>query len=128
MILGIGSDLLDVRRLQTVVERSGERFLTKVFTENERHYCKARLTNPFSAYGSTFAAKEAVLKAIGHTNGIRWHDIEIIRQDHGAPVVKLCGAALQNCVNKVGSHNFAIHLTLTDEPPFAMAFVVLEKI
>lgn len=128
MIVGIGTDLLDFRRLQVVVERSGKRFLTKIFTEQERRYCDARQSNPFATYGSTFAAKEAVLKAIGHTNGVRWHDIEIVRQSNGAPTVQLHGAALQNCMAKVGSANFAVHLTLTDEPPQAMAFVVLEKL
>lgn len=126
MIVGIGVDLVDFRRIQAATERLGERFLDRLFTQQERSYCESRRANPFATYGTTFAGKEAVLKAIGRTDGIRWHDIEIIRQPHGKPIVQLDGVALQRCMD-LTSKRFTMHITLTDEPPYAQSFAVLEQ-
>lgn len=128
MIVGLGTDLLDIRRLQKAVERQGSRFLEKLFTEDERNFCDSRKANPYATYGTTFAAKEATLKAIGHTDGIQWHNIEIVRLPNGKPTVQLHDTAHKRCLELTDSQPYVIHLTLTDEPPYAQAFVVIEKI
>ena len=128
MIAGLGIDLLDYRRLQEAVERQGTRFLERLFTENERRFCDSRKANPYATYGTTFAAKEAALKAIGDTNGIRWHDIEVVRLPSGKPTLQLHGVAHERCLELTTSQPYTLHLTLTDEPPYAQACVIIEKI
>lgn len=125
MIVGVGTDLVDCRRIGHIVSRVGERFLEKVFTEHERAFCDNRKARRFEAYGTTFAAKEAALKAIAHVKGIRWHDIEVVRESGGRPTLKFYGAARGNLEKKC--QQFRVHLSLSDEPPYAQAFVAIES-
>lgn len=126
MIIGIGTDLLDYRRLEESANKQGPRFLEKIFTLTERQFCNARKANPFATYGTTFAGKEAVLKAMGNVQDIGWHDIEIVRLENGKPTVKLYKIAHERCLSLSGGA-YVFHLSLTDEPPYAQAFAILQK-
>ena len=127
MILGIGTDLVDERRIQRSIDRFGNRFLDRIFTDAER--AEASTRGSASLYfAKRFAAKEAVYKALTGAGvaGMGWKDAEITNTDHGAPRVSLtgrCKTALERLTPE--GYNAAINLSLSDEPPFAMAFVVI---
>ncbi len=128
MILGIGSDLCDIRRISRSLERFGERFTTRIFTPGERARCDARATRAGS-YARRFAAKEACSKALGTglRRGVFWRDMEVVNKPGGQPTMRLTGGALERLRSLVpDGHEAAIHVTLTDEPPMAQAFVVIE--
>src|SRR5438309_10337388 len=94
MIVGMGVDIAEVERIQGAIERHGEVFLRRVYTTREREYCE-RFRNKFERYAGRFAAKEAAMKALGTgwRGGVRWQDIEIMREDSGKPTLELRGAA-----------------------------------
>ncbi len=125
MIIGIGTDLVDCGRLQKANERIGQRFLDRVFTKTEQERCDLR-AHRFQSYGKVFAAKEAVLKALGDVSGIQWQEIEITHLPNGKPIVTLSGTALNNLRNLLmKDQTEKIDLSITDEPPYAQAFVVI---
>lgn len=125
MILGIGSDLIDCRRIQKIIERQRIKFLNRVFTNLEQERCNRRHLT-FQSYGKIYAAKEAVLKAIGNTQGIHWRHIEIRHSIVGRPLVVLTEQAKKNYEALIPTTmSGKIDLTLTDEPPYAQAFVVI---
>lgn len=127
MIIGIGSDLLDMRRMDAVLSRQGQKFIDRIFTPHEQTRATER-THANRSYAKMFAAKEAVAKALGtgFGHGVSWHDIEIGRQVGAAPHVELKGNALKIFIKKIPPHyHGVIHLTITDEPPYAQAFAVL---
>lgn len=128
MILGIGSDLLDCRRLQKVIDRQGQRFLNRVFTVLEQERCNRRYQS-VQSYGKIYAAKESVVKAIGNVQGIHWQHIEIKHLPNGRPSVTLTEQASINYQALIPAGMFGrIDLTLTDEPPFAQAFAVISAV
>ncbi|RZI45266.1 holo-ACP synthase [Candidatus Finniella inopinata] len=125
MIVGIGTDLIDCRRLEKAIGRHGQRFLDRVFTPQEQRRCLNR-HHVYQSFGKIYAAKEAALKAIGNTKGIDWQHIEIDHFPTGKPRVVLTHQALANYsalipVDMCGK----LDLSLTDEPPYAQAFVVI---
>ncbi len=125
MIVGIGVDLLDCRRLEGVLERQKQRFLDRVFTKTEQERCQNR-RNFISSLGKIYAAKEATVKAIGNVQGIHWQHIEINHLPNGRPIVSLSGKALINYGTLIPANMCGkIDLSLTDEPPYAQAFVVI---
>jgi holo-[acyl-carrier protein] synthase len=130
MILGIGSDLCDIRRIEKTLARHGDRFTHRVFTQGERDTCERRAARAPS-YARRFAAKEACAKALGtgFQNGIFWRDLEVVNLPSGQPTIHLTGAALKRLEN-LTPHGYTalIHITLTDEPPLAQAFVIIEAI
>ena len=129
MILGIGSDLVDIRRVASSLERFGERFAERLFTEAER--AKAgRAANPAPVYARRFAAKEAAAKALGvGISGLGWRDIEVVNDAAGAPSLTLHGGALDRLASLTPQGCAArLHLSLTDDPPYALAFVVIEAL
>jgi len=123
-IYGIGIDLVRVDRIKELVERWGERFETRVFTEFERQFCSGR-KNRTACLALRFAAKEAFVKALGL--GIRkpvlWQDVEVRQNALGKPEISLTTSALQYCRDK-GIHSW--HLSLTDEGQYGAAVVVIE--
>lgn len=126
MIVSIGIDLHDTRRLNDIIQKHGKKFLDRIFTSQEQLFCEKRTISRHLAYGKTFAAKEATLKALQNVEKIRWHDIEILRLSSGRPVISLYAQALltfENLTN--GSQTAQIHLSLSDEDPYAQAFVVI---
>ncbi|MGJ4856366.1 holo-ACP synthase [Labrys sp. La1] len=127
MIIGIGSDLCDIRRIEAALARYGERFQQRCFTEAERAKAAGR-ADKAGTLAKRFAAKEACSKALGTgISGIHWHDMEILNAESGRPELRLTGAALQLLDSLLpAGHEAHIHLSLTDEHPLAQAFVVIE--
>ena len=128
MILGIGSDLVDVRRIESVITRHGERFLLRIFTATERARAERR-ANRMETYAKRFAAKEAFSKAVGtgFKRGVFMKDIGVVNLPSGQPTLALTGGAKQRLDALVpAGHRAHIHLTMTDDHPFAMAVVIIE--
>jgi holo-[acyl-carrier protein] synthase len=126
MIYGIGVDLIKVDRLARVLERYGERFLKRVFTDREIAYCHGRAHQGVYQFAQRFAAKEAFSKALGvglRQGGIRWRDVEVLPDPRGKPEIHVTGRAARLCREMSIT---AMHLSLTDEDNFAVAMVVLE--
>jgi holo-[acyl-carrier protein] synthase len=125
MILGTGIDIAEVHRIRESVERFGDRFLRRVFTENEIRYCEKKVTR-FESYAARFAAKEAGMKALGTgwSHGIRWRDIEVVRPQGQRPTLQFHGAAAAIAA-KLGTKNIALSLTHTSGQ--AVAHVILEN-
>jgi holo-[acyl-carrier protein] synthase len=130
MILGVGSDLVDVRRIERVIERHGDRFLLRIFTETERAKADRRVTRT-ETYAKRFAAKEACAKALGtgFRAGIFWRDLGVINLPSGRPTMKLTGGALERlrAITPPG-HDARIDLTITDEGPMAQALVIISAV
>src|SRR5579871_7063385 len=128
MIIGLGSDLIDIRRIEQTLERFGPRFINRVFTELEQRKSERRAARA-ATYAKRFAAKEACAKALGTglRNGVFWRDMGVINLPSGQPTLKLTGGAAKRLseILPPGTEPF-IHLTITDEPPVALAFVVIE--
>jgi holo-[acyl-carrier protein] synthase len=125
MIVGTGVDIAEVPRIREVIERHGERFLKRIFTEGEIQYCESK-ANRVERYAARFAAKEAGMKAIGTgwNHGVRWRDLEVARKPGGRPTLLLHGKAAEFAA-KLGATNIALSLTHTAEQAFAQ--VILEK-
>src|SRR5215212_3524485 len=127
MIIGIGSDITDIRRIEKVIERHGERFLNRIFTDTERARAERRAKS-VETYAKRFAAKEACAKALG--TGMRagewWRDMGVVNLPSGSPTMKLTGGAAARLEKLTPAGCVAdIHLTITDEYPLAQAFVVI---
>ena len=128
MILGIGSDLCDISRIERVLARFGERFTHRVFTEGERVKGDRRAARAAS-YARRFAAKEACAKALGTgmNLGVFWRDMEVVNLPGGRPTMRLTGGALARLrAMTPPGHEAVVHVSLTDDPPVAQAFVVIE--
>ena len=130
MILGIGSDLSDIRRIQVTLDRFGERFTHRIFTELERTRSD-RKPDAASSYAKRFAAKEACAKALGTgmRRGVFWRDMGVVNMRSGQPTMALTGGALLRLNAMVPVGQVAkIHLSLTDDHPYAQAFVIIEAV
>lgn len=130
MILGIGSDLCDIRRIENSLERFGERFTQRIFTEGEQAKSDRRATRAAS-YARRFAAKEACAKALGTglSEGVFWRDMGVINLPSGAPTMRLTnGAARRLEAILPAGHTAHIHVTITDDFPLAQAFVIIEAL
>jgi len=128
MILGIGSDLCDIRRIEKSITRFGDRFIHRIFTEGERARSDRRAAR-FPSYARRFAAKEACAKALGTglSQGVFWRDMEVVNLPSGRPTMRLSGGALDRLREMTPeAHEAVIHVSLTDDPPLAQAFVVIE--
>ena len=127
MILGVGSDLIDVRRIERTIERHGERFLDRIFTPLERAKAEGRARR-IETYAKRFAAKEACAKALGTgiRQGVWWRDMGVINLPSGRPTMLLTGGARKrlDALTPKG-HVAQIDITITDEGPMAVAFVVI---
>ena len=125
MIYGIGVDIVNIKRMEGVIQRWGDRFIKRVFTEDETEFCYKRAFPP-SAFALRFAAKEAFSKALGlgMKNGLRWRDIEVFHFPLGKPGLKTLGRSSEICrENKING----FHLSLSDDGEYGIAMVVLEK-
>ncbi|WP_434721850.1 holo-ACP synthase [Mesorhizobium sp. RIZ17] len=130
MIIGIGSDLIDIRRIEKSLERHGQRFVQRIYTEVERAKSERRAARAAS-YAKRFAAKEACAKALGTgmAEGVFWRDMGVVNLPSGAPTMALTGGAaarLEKILPK--GHRALIHLTITDDFPLAQAFVIIEAV
>jgi holo-[acyl-carrier protein] synthase len=130
MIIGIGSDLIDVRRVAKVIERHGDRFLDRIFTAAERTRAERRAKS-VETYAKRFAAKEACSKALGTgiRAGVWWRDMGVVNLPSGRPTMQLTGGALARLVAITpAGYEARIDLTITDEGPMAQALVVISAV
>lgn len=147
MIVGSGVDIIDMRRIQKVWDKYGNRFLDRIFTPYEQNYCLKKnnqklhpcdqTTLAGNSFAKIFAAKEATLKAIGDTTQIAWHDIEVRHEPSGRPTLIVMGQALQN-LHLIIHNTFPFyntqqkippiftHISLSDDIPYGIAHVILE--
>jgi len=125
MIVGTGIDIAEVPRIAESIQRFGDRFLRRVFTESEIQYCESK-SNRIERYAARFAAKEAAMKALGTgwSRGVRWRDIEVLRQPGGRPTIKFHGKAAEFAA-RMNTKNVALSLSHTSEQ--AIAQVILES-
>ncbi|HEY8137498.1 MAG TPA: holo-ACP synthase [Methylocystis sp.] len=128
MIIGFGADLCDIRRIADALERHGERFPRRLFTLAEREYCDSK-TARAASYAKRFAAKEACAKAlgVGISHGVGWLDMGVVNLPSGMPTLELTGGAAARLLQITPPGTAArVHLTLTDEEPYAQAMVLIE--
>jgi holo-[acyl-carrier protein] synthase len=130
MIIGVGSDLADIRRIEATLARFGDRFTARIFTELERARSE-RKADRAASYAKRFAAKEACAKALGTglRAGVFWRDMGVVNARSGAPTLALTGGAARRlaAITPAG-FEARVHLSLTDDHPWAQAFVVIEAI
>jgi holo-[acyl-carrier protein] synthase len=130
MIIGLGSDLIDIRRIEKTLERHGARFIERIFTETEQRKSDGRKQRAAS-YAKRFAAKEACAKALGTglSHGVFWKDMGVANLPSGKPTMRLTGGAkarLEEMTPK--GLKAVVHLTITDDFPLAQAFVIIEAL
>jgi holo-[acyl-carrier protein] synthase len=130
MILGLGSDLCDIRRIEKTLEQHGERFIARLYTDIERKKSETR-ANRAASYAKRFAAKEACAKALGTglNHGVYWRDMGVVNMPGGKPTMALTGGALArlNAITPPG-HRAQIDLSITDDFPMAQAIVIISAI
>jgi holo-[acyl-carrier protein] synthase len=130
MILGVGSDLIDIRRIENAIARFGDRFLDRIFTEAERRRCDRRV-NRAASYARRFAAKEAASKALGtgFRQGVYWRDLGVVNLPSGQPGMQLTGGALRRLEAMTPPGMVArFDISLTDEPPLAQAVCIITAV
>jgi holo-[acyl-carrier protein] synthase len=130
MILGVGADLTDIRRIQAALDRFGDRFTARCFTAIERTRSD-RKPDPAWSYAKRFSAKEACAKALGTgmRSDVYWRDMGVVNLPSGQPTLALTGNAAAHLARMTPpEHEAHIHLTLSDEHPYALAFVVIEAL
>jgi holo-[acyl-carrier protein] synthase len=131
VILGIGSDLCNIERIRSSLDRFGERFERRVFTDIERAKAERRPLTRAGTYAKRFAAKEAFSKAVGtgFKRGVFMRDIGVVNKASGEPTLELTGGAKERLDAMIPpGHAARIHLTMTDDHPFALAFVIIEAV
>ena len=130
MIIGVGSDLIDIERIERTLDRFGSRFMNRCFTKNEQNKCNIR-ANSADSYAKRYAAKEACSKALGtgFRSGVYWRDIEVVSLPSGKPTLELFGGAAIR-LDEITPKGMKpkIDLSLTDESPLAQAIVVISAI
>jgi holo-[acyl-carrier protein] synthase len=130
VIIGLGSDLTDIRRIEQALERFGERFIQRIFTDTERARSERR-AGRVGSYAKRFAAKEACAKALGTgmRRGVFWKDMGVVNARSGEPTLVLAGGAAARLAELTPpGHTSRLWLTLTDDHPYAQAFVVIEAV
>jgi len=130
VIIGLGSDLIDIRRVEKTLERHGERFIARVFTDIEKARSERRAQRAAS-YAKRFAAKEACAKALGTglSDGVFWRDMGVVNLPGGKPTMQLTGGAAKRLSEMLpAGHRALVHLTITDDYPLAQAFVIIEAV
>ncbi len=130
MIIGIGNDIIDIRRVERTLERFGERFVQRIFTKTERARSERR-AGRVESYAKRFAAKEACSKALGtgFRRGVYWRDMGVVNLASGKPTIELKGGAAKRLAELVPAGMSAqIDITITDEPPIAQAIVIISAV
>lgn len=130
MIIGIGNDIIDIRRVERTLECFGERFVRRIFTSTERARCERRARR-VESYAKRFAAKEACSKALGtgFRRGVYWRDMGVLNLASGKPTMELKGGAAKRLAELVPAGMTAqIDITITDEPPIAQAIVIISAV
>lgn len=130
MIIGLGSDLIDIRRIENSLDRYGDRFVNRIFTEVEQVKSDKR-KNRAASYAKRFAAKEACCKALGTgiSKGVFWRDMGVMNDKNGKPTMKLTNGAAKRLAEIIPSgYEPHVHVTITDDFPLAQAFVIIEAL
>ena len=130
MILGIGSDIIDIRRIEKTLEKHGQRFIDRIYTEIEKQKSERRAQR-VPSYAKRFAAKEACSKALGTglSNGVYWRDMGVVNLPSGKPTMQLTNGAAEQLARMMPVGKTAVvHLTMTDEYPYAQAYVIIEAV
>jgi len=125
-IFGIGTDIINIKRMEKSIKKNGDNSINKVFSKNEILYCKKK-KNPFPFYAKRFAAKEALSKALGTgiRKGINFKNIEITNDNFGKPSIELKGTTAAFLKKKIKTKKYSIHLSLSDDIPWAQATVII---
>jgi len=125
-IFGIGTDIVNIQRIERTLKGKNSSFKKKIFSKNEIIYCEKK-KNPFSFYAKRFAAKEALSKALGTgiRNGVNFKDIEILNDNFGKPSIKLKGSTANFIKKKIKNKKYSIYLSLSDDAPWAQATVII---
>ena len=125
-IFGIGTDIVNIKRMEKLLKKNSKTFKQRIFSKNEITYCDKK-KNSSSFYSKRFAAKEALSKALGTgiRKGINFKDIEILNDSYGKPSIKLKGSTRKFLKRKINSNKYSIHLSLSDDLPWAQATVVI---
>jgi len=125
-IFGIGTDIVNIKRMQKTLRINNDNFKKRIFSKNEINYCEKK-KNPSSFYAKRFAAKEALSKALGTgiRKGINFKDIEIINNNYGKPTIKLRGSTANFLKKKIKNKKYSIYLSLSDDIPWAQATVIV---
>lgn len=130
MIIGLGSDLIDIRRIENSLTRHGDRFVSRIFTDVEQTKSEKR-RNRAASYAKRFAAKEACCKALGTgiSNGVFWRDMGVVNDKNGKPTMKLTNGAAKRLAEIIpNGYEPLVHVTITDDFPLAQAFVIIEAV
>ena len=126
LIVGCGIDLVKIERIEKIIKKWGDNFIFRIFTPLEREYCEIKKGNKFQSYAGKFAAKEALLKALGlGLRGVNWKDIEVLNNKLGQPVIKLTGKLKEITFEKDIDRYF---LTISHTKEYAIAQVILESL
>mgnify|MGYP006134391719 CR=1 FL=1 len=125
-IFGIGTDIVNIKRMKKMISKRNSSFKRKVFSKNEIIYCEKKI-NPSSYYAKRFAAKEALSKALGTgiRKGINFKNIEVLNDVYGKPLIKLKGSTAIYLKKKIKNKKYFIHLSLSDDLPWAQATVII---
>ena len=125
-IFGIGTDIVNIKRMERSIKKNGNAFKNKVFSKNEIYYCEKK-KNPSSFFAKRFAAKEALSKALGTgiRKGINFKNIEITNDNYGKPSIKLKGTTETFLKKKIKKKKYSIYLSLSDDSPWAQATVII---
>ena len=125
-IFGLGTDIVNVKRLEKILKKKNSAFKTRIFSKNEILYCDKK-NNPYSFYAKRYAAKEAFSKALGTgiRKGVNFKDIEISNNNHGKPYIKLKGETANFLKKKIKKKRYSIYLSLSDDLPWAQATVII---
>jgi len=125
-IFGIGNDIINIKRIDSSIKKNTYKFINRVFTENEIKYCRSK-KNPTSYFAKRFAAKEAFSKALGTgiRKGINFKDIEVRNDSKGKPFISLKGFTKKYLLKKIKKKIYKVHLTLSDDAPWAYATVLI---
>jgi len=125
-IFGIGTDIVNIKRMENSLKKSKKLFKKRIFSKNEINYCDKK-NNPFPFYAKRFAAKEALSKALGTgiRKGINFKDIEILNDKYGKPSIKLSGSTAIFLKKKIKAKKYSIYLSLSDDVPWAQATVII---
>ena len=128
MIIGMGTDIIDIRRIKKTIEKYGFRFKNKCFSKSEIQRSESK-TNSIESYAKRYAAKEACSKALGTgiLRGVFWKDIEVINNKYGKPFIQLHNGALKR-IRKITNKNYIIDISLSDEKNYAIANVIISEI
>ena len=124
-ILGIGTDIVNIKRLEKLLKKKKSVFKSRIFSKNEILYCDKKM-NPYPFYAKRYAAKEACSKALGTglAKGIFWKDVEVVNDKYGKPFIKLHNNALKR-INKITKKDYKIEVSLSDEKNYAIANVII---